>query len=82
MTTAVPARDLRAYVLAAEKLTGAAQLRALANVRDHAQRLEDELLLELLEEHTTTDVAHALGITRQAVHQRAQHARGRLGGGS
>jgi DNA-directed RNA polymerase specialized sigma24 family protein len=80
--TGVQAKELRAYVLAAEKLTAAAQLRALANVRREAQHLEDRLLLQLLEDRTAADVARELGVSRQAVAQRAQHARRRLGGGS
>jgi hypothetical protein len=82
MTATVPAKDLRAYVLAAEQLEGVDQLRALENVRDQAQKLADRLLVELAAEHTTAALADPLGISRQAVHQRLQHARGRLGGGS
>jgi hypothetical protein len=75
--TEVPARDLRPFVLAAEKLTGVDQLRALANVRDQTQRLEDRLLLALLDQGSAAELGRALGISRQAVTQRADHARRR-----
>ena len=68
---------LRAMVLAAERVQGADQLRALANLRAEAQRLEDELLLSLLEVSSQGVVAKALGISQQAVSLRAKHARTR-----
>ena len=80
--TAVPAKELRPYVLAAEQTSGADQLRALAKVQDQAQQLEDRLLLEILDTSTAAELARNLGISPQAVSYRKQHAQRRRGGGS
>lgn len=69
---------LRAKVLAAEKVDGVDRLRALANVREEAKRLEDDHLLELVGSgQSGHSLAREVGITAAAMYERIHGARRR-----
>jgi transcriptional regulator of acetoin/glycerol metabolism len=64
-----------------------ARLKLAEQLRDRAQEIADAALLEAHHDHAmnVTDIGAALGISRQAAHQRVQHAQRRhdqRGGGS
>jgi DNA-directed RNA polymerase specialized sigma24 family protein len=76
------APSLREYAAAAERTSGVPRIQVLEALRSLAQHLEDLELLDELDRTSARRVARDLGVSRQAIQQRARVARRRSGGGS
>jgi DNA-directed RNA polymerase specialized sigma subunit len=58
---------------------GLARVRIADELRDRLQERADENLVLAVRDRGPTEVGRELGVSRQAVSQRLEHARGRLG---
>lgn len=78
-----PLAQLRSLTKRAQHASDLARVQVLADIARLAQTASDRELVDITRRPGgQTQIAEALGITKQAAHLRVQHARKRLGGGS